>query len=111
MKYFSDFPVSYFCLMNSNTGLLGKFRLVAFLEGCSFLLLGITMILKYKYEMPQPNMVVGYAHGFLFILYVALLINVWMQYKWTFTKTTLAFVASLVPFGTFVADKKLFRKP
>lgn len=44
---------------------LGRLRIVAFIEGCSFLLLGFTMILKYKYAMPQPNYVVGLAHGIL----------------------------------------------
>lgn len=89
---------------------LESFRLVAFLEGCSFLLLGFTMILKYKYAMPGPNYVVGMAHGVLFILYVALLLNVAFKRKWTFLKVVLSFLASLFPFGTFIADKKLFRE-
>jgi integral membrane protein len=91
------------------SSLLGRFRIIAFLEGCSYLLLGFTMVLKYKFMMPGPNYVVGLAHGLLFIMYVILLLNVWVKYKWSFMRITLAFVASLVPFGTFVADKKLFR--
>ena len=87
---------------------LSRFRLIAFLEGCSFLLLGLTMILKYKYAMPQPNYVVGMAHGVLFILYVFQLLQVTLQYKWSIGKAALAFAASLVPFGTFYADKKMF---
>ena len=88
---------------------IGRFRIIAFLEGCSFLLIGLTMILKYKYEMPGPNYVVGMVHGLLFILYVGLLLNVAYVYKWTFMKVALSFLASLIPFGTFYADKKLFR--
>jgi integral membrane protein len=88
---------------------LGKFRIVAFLEGCSFILFGITMPLKYMLKMPKPNYFVGMAHGVLFISYVVLLALVAFQYKWTLKKTALAFIASLVPFGTFYADKKLFR--
>ncbi|MFN6388770.1 MAG: DUF3817 domain-containing protein, partial [Bacteroidota bacterium] len=42
---------------------LGRLRIVAFIEGCSFLLLGFTMILKYKFSIPQPNYIVGLAHG------------------------------------------------
>lgn len=92
------------------TNSLSRFRLVAFLEGCSFILLGLTMILKYKYAMPQPNYVVGMAHGVLFILYVLLLLQVTFQHKWSMGKAALAFAASLVPFGTFYADKKMFSK-
>ncbi|KXK39649.1 MAG: DUF3817 domain-containing protein [Saprospiraceae bacterium] len=89
---------------------LGRFRIVAFLEGCSYLLLGFTMVLKYKYANPGPNVVVGYAHGFLFILYVILLFGVYRKYNWSLMKTFLAFVASLIPFGTFIAEYKLFRQ-
>ncbi len=88
---------------------LGRLRIVAFLEGCSYLLLGITMILKYKFSMPQPNYVVGLAHGVLFVLYVILLLQVAFSHRWNLLKLFFGFVASLVPFGTFYADKKLFR--
>lgn len=89
---------------------LGRFRIVAFLEGISFLLIGFTMILKYQYAMPRPNFVVGLAHGVLFITYVFLLIRISVIHDWPSRKIALAFLASLLPFGTFVADKHLFRK-
>jgi integral membrane protein len=89
---------------------LGRFRIIAFLEGCSFPLLGLTMILKYQYAMPKPNYVVGMAHGLLFIVYVAMVLLVGRIYRWSLWKMFLAFLASLVPFGTFYADKKLFRE-
>jgi integral membrane protein len=88
---------------------LGRLRIIAFLEGCSFLLLGFTMILKYKFSMPQPNYVVGMFHGLLFITYVFILLQVAIKDKWKFTNLIWAFLASLLPFGTFLADKKLFR--
>ena len=89
---------------------LGRLRIIAFLEGCSYLLLGFTMILKYKFSMPQPNYIVGLAHGILFVLYVGLLLQVSWIHRWTLLKISGAFVASLIPFGTFYADKVLFRE-
>ena len=88
---------------------LGRLRLIAFLEGCSYLLLGFTMILKYKYAMPEPNYIVGLAHGILFVLYVGLLLQVSLIHRWNLLKIVGAFLASLIPFGTFWADKALFR--
>jgi integral membrane protein len=88
---------------------LGRLRIVAFLEGCSFLLLGFTMVLKYKYSMPLPNYIVGMAHGLLFVLYVFLLLHVAYLHRWSIVKVFMGFMASLIPFGTFYADKKLFR--
>ena len=89
---------------------LDKFRAVAFLEGCSFILFRITMPLKYMLGFPKPNYFVGMAHGVLFIAYVVLLGLVVIQYKWSLKKAILALLASFVPFGTFYADKKLFRE-
>ena len=89
---------------------LGRLRIVAFIEGCSYLLLGFTMILKYKFSMPQPNYIVGLAHGILFVLYVVLVLQVSVLHKWRIIKMFWAFLASLIPFGTFYADKVLFRQ-
>jgi integral membrane protein len=89
---------------------LGRLRVVAFLEGVSFLiLLGIAMPLKYMADMPAAVRVVGMAHGVLFIAYVICLYLVWDEHRWSIGKAFLAFVASLIPFGTFYADKKWFR--
>lgn len=89
---------------------LGRLRIIAFIEGCSYLLLGFTMILKYKFSIPQPNYIIGLAHGILFVLYIVLLLQVSFLYRWNIFKSFMAFLASLIPFGTFYADKVLFRK-
>ncbi len=89
---------------------LPKFLLIAFLEGCSFLLFAITMPLKYMMGLPKPNYFIGMAHGVLFILYIVLLFLVAYQYKWSLKKITLSFIASLIPFGTFYANKKIYPK-
>jgi integral membrane protein len=88
---------------------LGKLRIIAFTEGCSYLLFAITMPLKYMCDIKGPNKVIGMAHGILFVLYILLVIKVAMQEKWPMMKTFWAFLASIIPFGTFYADKKLFR--
>ena len=89
---------------------LNILRLLAYLEGISFiLLLGIAMPLKYYYDKPNAVKIVGMAHGILFILYAINLLIVHMKYKWSFGKTLGAFVAAFIPFGTFYADKKWFR--
>ena len=87
---------------------LSRFRLVAFLEGCSYLLFAITMPLKYKLGIPQPNYVIGMLHGILFLSYIVLMVQVAVEYKWSFIKIVLAFIAALIPFGTFYANKKLY---
>lgn len=86
---------------------LQTFRKIAILEGISYLLFAITMPMKYAWEMLLPNKIVGIVHGVLFIAYVLFLYFVAVQRKWNFTKIFILFVASLLPFATFVADKKI----
>ncbi len=87
------------------------FRIVSYAEGLSLLtLLFIAMPLKYFMDMPETVKVAGWIHGILFIAYVVILIAVQVSRRWSLLFFVGAFVASLVPFGTFVLDKHLQRK-
>lgn len=87
---------------------LSIFRKVAVAEGISYvLLIFIAMPLKYWAEMPLAVKYTGWAHGLLFVLYIALLIMAWMEYKWSFKKSALIGMASLLPFAPFYVDKRL----
>jgi integral membrane protein len=91
----------------SNTP-LGRFRLAGISEGISFIvLLFVAMPLKYMGDMPEAVKYVGWAHGLLFVLYILALMTVKFTVDWNFKKTTIAFLASLIPFGTFIMDKSL----
>lgn len=87
-------------------------RIFGILEGISYLaLFAVTMPLKYMANMHLPNYIVGMIHGFLFITYCVFVLIVAKKYRWKFFPTTFtAGIASLLPFGTFVADAKIFRK-
>ncbi|WP_343636168.1 DUF3817 domain-containing protein [Fluviicola sp.] len=88
---------------------LGALRIVGILEGISFLSFLVTMPLKYMMDITAPNKIVGMAHGVLFIAYIFLVFWASTETKWD-TKTKFwAYVASLLPFGTFVADAKIFK--
>lgn len=80
---------------------------MAFLEGVSYLaLFGLTMPLKYWGGFREPNQVVGYAHGILFITYsIVALVFCWKR-QWGVKRFVILFAAGLLPFGTFYADKR-----
>ena len=88
---------------------LGFLRIFSLLEGISYLLLPLTMWMKYSFEMGMPNKIVGMVHGFLFIGYCILVYLVNQEQKWSISTNFWAYVASLIPFGTFVADAKIFK--
>lgn len=87
---------------------LGRFRMVAIAEGISYmLLLFIAMPLKYMADIPDAVKYTGWVHGILFMIYILALISVKMDRNWSFLKSAIAFVISLIPFGAFIFDKSL----
>ncbi|EAR01921.1 DUF3817 domain-containing protein [Maribacter sp. HTCC2170] len=91
--------------------MLKTFRFTAILEGISYLaLFAISMPLKYLAGLGEPNKYIGYAHGFLFVLYLVLAIVLTIERKWGIKRFIILFVASLLPFGTFYIDKKYLKK-
>ena len=86
-------------------------RIVGFLEGMSFVvLLFIAMPLKYAFALPMAVRVVGSLHGLLFLLFVSALYRVSTERSWPIRRSGAAFVACLLPFGTFVLDRSLKRE-
>jgi integral membrane protein len=88
---------------------LGQLRILAILEGISYLLLGLTMPLKYTYEIGLPNKIVGMIHGLLFILFCLWIIRFSVLRKWSPTKTGICLASSLIPFATFIVDYKILK--
>jgi integral membrane protein len=89
---------------------VSRFRIVGFYEGLSYLiLLGLAMPLKYMFGIPELVKYVGWAHGVLFILYMVTLLHVVVVHKWSVGKIAAGVLASLLPFGPFILDKKLLQ--
>lgn len=83
------------------------FRKVAVAEGISFLvLLLVAMPLKYLANWPLAVTIFGGLHGVLFIAFLVLANEVRGDYKKDFSWMARAFIASILPFGTIVMDKK-----
>jgi integral membrane protein len=90
---------------------IGRLRLIGLLEGSSFLiLLGIAMPLKYLAHRPEAVKIVGSAHGFLFLVFVLALFHAASDRDWPLKKIAAGFIASVLPFGTFIFDANLRRE-
>lgn len=88
--------------------MIKNLRILGNVEGISYLvLLGIAMPMKYLMEIPEAVKIVGMAHGVLFLAYCLQLLLCMKNFKWKFGFGAYLFVATLIPFGTFVTDRKL----
>ena len=65
------------------------------------------MPLKYLAGLPIAVMICGWVHGMLFIAFCYALYDVWTTAKWPFLRCVGLFIAALLPFGPFVADRKM----
>ena len=92
--------------MNFNS--IYSLRILGNIEGISYLLLlGVAMPMKYFFGFPMAVKIVGMAHGVLFIAYCLLLALQMRANKWNLLFGIYLFVATLIPFGTFVTDRRL----
>jgi integral membrane protein len=88
--------------------LLTIFRIVAFLEGLSYiLLLFVGVPLKYIGNDVTLVKMLGMPHGFLFMAYIAFIIVLRFDNPWFKKHFILIALASVFPFGTFVVEQKL----
>ncbi|WP_166966563.1 DUF3817 domain-containing protein [Yeosuana marina] len=89
---------------------LNIFRLVALLEGISYiLLLFIATPIKYLAEDPTYVKLLGMPHGLLFIGYLILAFMFRNETNWNKLQFTSVLVASIIPFGTFYVDRKYLK--
>ena len=87
---------------------LSWLRKTGIAEGISFLLLlGIAMPLKYLFNQPMAVTIVGWVHGILFVAFLFLAWEVKTDRNKSWKWFALAFLAAILPTGTFFFDKKL----
>lgn len=87
------------------------FRIIAFLEGVSYLLLlFIAVPIKYYFEDPQYVKLLGMPHGLLFSIYIIIAFLIKNEQKWNIKSFFIVIIASVIPFGTFYVDRKYLKK-
>lgn len=87
------------------------FKWTGRIEGLSFLfLLLVAMPIKYVWGNPLVVKYAGWAHGLLFMLYLGAALYMNFEYKWKFSKLILAFIASIIPLGPWIFEKRLLKE-
>jgi len=90
--------------------LIRKLEILGFIEGTSTLILFlVAMPLKYLANIPEAVRIVGSVHGGLFLGYLALLAVVVVRFRWPLQRGMWLFLAAIIPFGPFIADRWLHR--
>ncbi len=94
---------------SSKRNLSKTIRYIGVVEGISYLVLLVLSILKRTTNMDVQAGIkhLGMGHGVLFMLFVAAILLGKKYLNWDNKKSITAFIASLIPFGTFWLDIQL----
>lgn len=86
-----------------------RYRVMAFVVGVGLLILCATMVLKYvpAFDNPHPVEVWGPIHGFLYMIYVLVTLDLGFRLRWSIGRIVLVALAGTIPFVSFWAEHKV----
>lgn len=88
-------------------GLTGAFRVVAYVEAVTYLVLLAAVVLKRVLDGPDLVGALGPIHGVAFLVYLYLVLRIREGQGWNLGRTIVVILASAVPFGGFWAGQHL----
>jgi len=88
-----------------------KFRTVALIEAITYLILLALVVVKRVIHGPDLVPVMGPIHGIAFLVYFFLTLAVREEQGWTGKQTILVLVASALPFGAVVVNRRMLHDP
>ncbi|MFC0108649.1 DUF3817 domain-containing protein [Kibdelosporangium aridum] len=91
-------------------GALARYRVLAYVVGVGLLALVGAMIMNYGFDQPQYSRIVGPVHGFLYVIYLVLTVDLGLKARWPIVKTGLILLAGMIPFVSFVAERRVTRE-
>lgn len=92
-------------------GALLRYRVMAVVTGTLLLaLVFVAMPLKYWAGHPGPVSVVGVAHGFLFMVYLVVALDLGVRRRWNPIKLVVVMACGTIPFASFVAERRITRE-
>lgn len=84
-----------------------RFRLAAIIEAVTYLALLSAVVLYRVLDGPDFIGFLGPVHGIAFLVYLVLVLQVREGQGWNLWQTLLVTVASALPFGGFVVERRL----
>lgn len=86
---------------------LRRFRAAAVVTGIALLVLVVVMIIRYGFGNPTPSAIYSPIHGAIYMVYLALAIDLAIKARWTLWYTAAVLLAGCVPLVSFLAERKV----
>ena len=93
---------------------LMRYRVMAWITGSMLLLLCVEMVLKYVVQVngvgePVIGNWIAFAHGWIYVVYLVTVIDLWSQLRWGFGRLVAIVLAGVVPALSFVMEHRVVR--
>lgn len=98
---------------------LQRYRVMAWITGVMLLVLTAEMVLKYLFQANgvddagDPRPVIGtwvaFAHGWIYVVYLATVIDLWSKLRWRWGRLVTMVLAGVVPVMSFVMERRVHR--
>ncbi|WP_034272320.1 DUF3817 domain-containing protein [Haloechinothrix halophila] len=86
---------------------LRRFRVAAVVTGIGLLGLVVVMIIRYGFGNPEPSAIYSPIHGAIYMVYLALAVDLALKARWTLWGTAAVLLAGCIPFVSFLAERKV----
>ncbi len=89
---------------------LTRYRVLAYATGVFLVLLSINLVLKYVLDQEGLGDWLAIVHGWLYLAYVLVAVDLWFRTRLPFGRSVLVVLAGTVPLASFVAERWVTRR-
>jgi integral membrane protein len=91
-------------------GALARYRVLAYIVGVGLLALCAAMVMRYGFGQPVYSRIISPVHGFFYVVYLILTVDLGLKARWPLPRTILILLAGMIPFVSFIAERKVTRE-
>jgi integral membrane protein len=97
--------------VSSVNSALTRYRVMAYVVGVMLLLLVlVAMPFKYIAENEGPISVIGPLHGFIYMVYLLVSLDLAVKARWSVWSTLGVLIAGTLPFVSFIVERRVTRR-
>ncbi|TQS44466.1 DUF3817 domain-containing protein [Cryptosporangium phraense] len=90
---------------------LTRYRIAAYVVGTGLLVLVlVAMPLKYFADNPTLTETIGPLHGFLYMVYLVVVLDLSVRLRWPVLKIVGVMLAGTIPFVSFIIERRIHRQ-
>jgi integral membrane protein len=84
---------------------LTRYRVLAYATGVFLVLLTVNLVIKYGFDGEGLGAWLAIVHGWLYLAYVVVAVDLWFRTRLPFWRSVLVVVAGTVPLASFAAER------